>query len=433
MPELVQQKVTRPQVSCECKGGFLQFCWKAAVALWKYVMGVLFCQTLVGSIFANGWSYRMAQREVLRSWWKLARKAGDEQTFMQFIHGSTHTLPHRVVPNWFFEQNTRFTDIWQRPGAAAKLKGTLRKLALSLWLNFKTGSQQIFNTWVLTMPGCMMWLWSWYAGWNNSFNKGYENAAVGPITGFLGIFLFIAAMYYLPMAQMRQASTGRWRSFYDFKTVWQLVRRKWLALLGLALLYTGLCLPVTILKILPAFFTQINPELANVSATRALEIAKGYYFWSAFLVFGIFVSLRLVAARIYAAAVVDSLQAGTIHEEALGENEWEALHRLDLLQYNPRRSWHPVVEAIAWLGTKFGRFTTGFALFLAWFSFVGQIYVSEFFIKMELGKGWLNQPLVQLPWFNYTPNSLRQEAGRETDALPSETISAQSNETSPNR
>lgn len=417
MSEVLEASQTQVAPSCECKGGFLQFCWKIAVFIWKYVWGALFCQTLLGSIFANGWTYRMAQREVLKSWWKLARKQGTDLTFMQFIHSSARTLPHRVVPNWFFEQNTNFREVWSRPGVSPKIKGTFRKLFHSLWRNFKVGIQQAFNTTVLTAPACVMWLWSWYAGWQNSFNKGYENAIVGPLTGIVGVFCFITAMYYLPMAQMRQASTGLWTSFYDFKIVWTLVRRKWLACLGLALLYSALFWAVTIFKTLPAFFTQINPELASATPTKALEVAKAYYFWTAFFVFGAFVFLRVITARIYAAAMVGCVQSGALPEDALSENEWEALHRLDLLRINPRPRWHPVVEAITWVGTKFGRFTVGFALFLVWFSFVAQIYISEFFMKTDFGKGWLNQPLVQLPYFNYTPNALRQEAKKELATL----------------
>jgi hypothetical protein len=57
-----------------------------------------------------------------------------------------------------------------------------------------------------------------------------------------------------------------------------------------------------------------------------------------------------------------------------------------------------------------GRITTGVALFLVWFSFVAQIYVSEFLLKSSWGHGWVNQPLVQLPWFNYIPPGLKAEA-----------------------
>jgi hypothetical protein len=70
-----------------------------------------------------------------------------------------------------------------------------------------------------------------------------------------------------------------------------------------------------------------------------------------------------------------------------------------------------------------GRATTGVALFLVWFSFAAQIYISEFFLKSPMGRGWLNQPLVQLPWFNYIPAQLKQDAKsgekRESEKKPS--------------
>jgi hypothetical protein len=49
------------------------------------------------------------------------------------------------------------------------------------------------------------------------------------------------------------------------------------------------------------------------------------------------------------------------------------------------------------------------ALFFVWFFFIGQAYISEFIMKTEYGRGWLNQPYVQLPWFNYIPSELAKE------------------------
>ena len=102
-------------------------------------------------------------------------------------------------PNWFVAQ-----------GAERRAGGTSwwKRFAGSLWANLRIGVQGIFNVWVWTMPACVLWMFSWYAGWDNSFNKGYEQAWVGPTTGLLGVAMFIAAMFYVPMAQARQAVTG---------------------------------------------------------------------------------------------------------------------------------------------------------------------------------------------------------------------------------
>ena len=40
-----------------------------------------------------------------------------------------------------------------------------------------------------------------------------------------------------------------------------------------------------------------------------------------------------------------------------------------------------------------------------WFVFVAQIFASEF-LNYHRALGWLNQPLVQLPFFRYMPPTL---------------------------
>ncbi len=385
--------------------------YRAALAVWKFLFGVLLTQTLLGSILVVGWTWRAAQRAVQKRWWKLSGATG--ACFCDFVQCSSFHRSLGGWPNWILEHNRAWLSAHRTPGSA-KLARIGKSLVHSLWLNLKIGVQAIFNTWVLTMPGCVMMLFSWYAGWHNSFNKGYEQAIVGPVTGFGGIALFIAAMYYVPMAQIRQASTGDWRAFYQFKLVWQLIRKKWLACFALALLYTAFSVPVTILKTVPEFFIQMNPSLADRSPAELLKFAKTYYFYSAFILFAAFVILRIAAARIYAASLLANLQSGALTEESLAENEWETLHRLDLLTVPPQPERHVLVRTAAWLGTRMGRIVTGFALFLVWFSFVGQVYISEFFMKSPNGRGWLNQPLVQLPWFNYIPNSLKQAEGEPT-------------------
>ena len=200
--------------------------WKVAVFFWKYVVGMVFCQFFLGAILIVGWTYRLMQRFVYRRWWERSEARRSGKSFREFLAEDESTRAHFRWPNWFVAQNFR-EAVRRRP---------LRSLVSSLWANLRTGAQGIFNTWVLTMPGCLLMLFSWYHGWNNSFNKGYEQAAVGPLTGLLGLILFILAMLYVPMAQTRQAATGEWKSFYDFRLVRKLVLRRWPACLGLAIL-----------------------------------------------------------------------------------------------------------------------------------------------------------------------------------------------------
>jgi len=260
----------------------------------------------------------------------------------------------------------------------------------------------VINTWILTLPGCVLWLFSWYDGWNNSFHKGYEQAAVGPLTGILGVVLFIAAMFYVPLAQVRQAVTGQWRAFYQGRLIWQVLRCRWRACLGLAALYSLIALPVNVLRTLPAFFPQLNPALNGLTTTEAQEILKPYFFWSAAVVFPAYVGLRLAAARIYASGVLTLLQEGSLRLADLSTGERETLQRLDLVSAQlPLTGQSSLLKR---LGAPLQFITVGVVMALVWFIFVAQIYVSEF-LNYHPVSGWLNQPLVQMPWFRDLPST----------------------------
>jgi len=406
------EKAARPQAGAWPKIRYQLY--RSMVGVWKFLAGAALTQSLLGAVAVAGWTQRAAQRAVQMAWWK---RVGKEACFCDFVQCSTY---HRALggwPNWVLEHDRAWMRAHRAPGMA-KFRTAAKALFHSLRLNLKLGAQTIFNTGVFTLPGCVLMLFSWYAGWHNSFNKGYEQAAVGLVLGLSGIALFIAAMYYVPMAQMRQASTGNWRAFYQFKTVWQLVRKKWLACFLLAVAFTAFSLPVTILKTLPASFAKNDFGLGELPPTEALKFAKAYYFFAAFVFLAAYVALRMIAARIYASALLDSVQSGALTEDSLAENEWETLHRLGLLEVRPAPARHKLIRTAAWLGTRMGRAVTGVALFLVWFSFAAQIYVSEFFLKSPHGRGWLNQPLVQVPWFNYIPSALK-EAAKAPEARPS--------------
>jgi hypothetical protein len=377
------------------------------VFLWKYFLGVLLCQSLIGSVMIVGWTYRLMQRCALKYWWKRSRLPGEGGRFEEFVARSHLTSPHAGWPNWVVAAGAWGQIRVRAPeGPAAQLRAALRVAANSLGKNLKLGLQGIFNTWVLTMPGCVLWLFAWYDGWNNSFNKGYEQAAVGPLTGVLGVLCFITAMLYVPMAQARQAATGHWRSFYQFRLVWSLVRRRWLACLGLATLYSLLSLPVMLLKTLPEFFPQMNRSLVGIEGVRAMEILKSYFFWCGLLVFPAYVFSKIAAARIYASAVLAGTRRGSVPEELLGDIEWQALHQLDLFELKTQPARHVLIRLMTWTGSRVGKITVGALLGLVWFTFVAQIFISEF-LNYHPGIGWLNQPLVQLPWFHYLPPHLK--------------------------
>ena len=376
----------------------------AAMFAWKFFLGATLCQWLPGSVLVLGWTMRLMQRVVLKQWWLRSELPRSGASFKSFLAADARTREQVRWPNWFVRQNA-WQRIREQAGAAALFRAVPGAAMRSLGQNLKLGAQGIFNVWVFTLPAGVLWLFSWYDGWNNSFNKGYEQAAVGPLTGILGIAWFIAAMFYVPMAQARQAATGQWRSFYQFGFVWTLIRRRWLACLGLAALFSALTLPVMILKTALGFYAQIHPAVATESPAQVAAGLQRYFFSACLVLFPVFVVLRVAAARLYASAVLAAVQSGAVPEDALAEVEWETLHRLDLLHVHSERPRHVLVRLVTWAGTRAGRFTAGVLLVLIWFSLVAQIYVSQFVYYSPV-RGWLNQPTVQLPWFNYRPAQL---------------------------
>jgi hypothetical protein len=431
------------------------------VAPIKFFWGMVLCQSVLGALAVLGWTYRSMQRSVLKHWWNSSQARAKGDSFSEFAAGDTRARDHVHWPNWFLAQNfreavfcsptrnvgnqslpadskhpagegSRTTDgsaqFPSREGAGvgsgaepaaphavqkrrlARPGRLLQALGESLWLNVRLGVQGIFNTWVLTLPAFVLMLFGWYDGWNNSFNKGYEQFLVGPGVSWLGIMLFIAAMLYVPMAQARQAVSGNWRSFYQFRLIWTLVRRRWLACFGLAALYAIGSIPVLILGSVLVFLPNINPKLAGLAPGETIKVLNAYFFWSALFVFPAFVLLRLLAARIYGTALLKAVQIGAVAQDALAESEWQALHRLELLQVQPPRLRHPVLRIAVWAGTRAGRVTFGLLTGLVWFAFIVELYVGQFF-NYRGAPVWLNQPLVHLPWFHHLPAALKNPWG----------------------
>lgn len=268
--------------------------------------------------------------------------------------------------------------------------------ALSPWPTFKAGALAYFNAAVLTFPGSVLWMFAWYDGWNNSFHKGYEQAWVAPSIGVLGSALFIAAMLYVPVAQARQAAAGDWRAFYAFRVVWSVTRAKWLSCLGLAAAYAALALPVTVLRMAPNFFG--NAIDAGADGAAAGPFLLKYSYGACVAVLAGYVAVRLAAARVYASGLVELVKDGVVTEGDLAPAESAALSQAGLLRAEPAAERHALLRVLGWAGTRTGRAVSLGGAVLFWAVFVFQVFATQF-INFKPRSGWLNQPLVQLPWF----------------------------------
>jgi hypothetical protein len=356
--------------------------WKFVVFIWKFAIGMVCCQSLVSSVFLVGWTYRFMQRTAVKAWHK---RSGRLDEFRE------------SWPHWIVHQDFRATFGDHR----------VKALFHSLWVNFRLGVAGAFNALVLTLPGCALMLFGWYDGWNNSFNKGYEQFSVGPATSWFGIFLFAAAMLYVPMAQARQAISGEWRTFYQWRLVWRLVRLRWLQSLGIAAVYAVLWFPILLLRsgapYLQGKASKMSAEeLMALPHELVVQSLNQYYFWCALLILPAFVFVRWLAARNYAAGTAIAIKKGIIAAFGLSDFERGALARLNLLEPAPATPRHILVRMAA-RGWRFGlRSGAVAAIFLVWVIYVIELYIAQFFHYIP-GLGWLNHCLVQLPWFHFIP------------------------------
>ncbi len=164
-----------------------------------------------------------------------------------------------------------------------------------------------------------------------------------------------------------------------------------------------------ILRATPTFWPQIRKldteQIQAMSNAEAIKHLNTYYFWCALLVVPAFLFVRWLAARNYAAGVMTAIKRGLIGAYSLSDFERAALGRLNLLEVTLPPERHALLRLAARVWRFAMRSAAVVAMLLVWILFVFELYISQFFNYIP-GAGWLNQCLVQLPWFHYIPAHL---------------------------
>jgi hypothetical protein len=388
----------------------IMFVVKALIGAWfcQGMFGALGALNILGSVVVVGWTYRLMQRQALKTWWKNSQPWNEGVRFQTFVSNDPHFHNHLFWPNYFLRQNFLAT---LKSLPKGRVFFFFKSLLTSLGKNFAIGAKAIFFTWIFTAIPVILLQVAWYQGFDNSFNKGYEQSAIGPVTFLTGIFLFVLVMLYVPMAQARQAVSGNWKSFFHFKAVRQIIRRRWFYCFLLSAGFALLSMPIFTAK--AAIYGLGNT--AKVAAMTPLEqwqsLNRYLYIVCLFILLPAFVLLRLVAAHIYASAVRDAVKTGESTSLRLSEFEMEALRALEISE-RPKTERSLPTRFILWSGTMTGRLTTGFLVFFIWFWVAFQPAVQTFFIYSSGLRGYLNHPLVQLPYFHHVPAALKEAAGR---------------------
>jgi hypothetical protein len=230
-------------------------------------------------------------------------------------------------------------------------EGPVMRMLGGLGANIRDGLRTLTGLALLTLPFTGLWLGAWWAGWENSFNKGYEQAVIGPAVWLGATIPAILILSHLPFALAHAARAGRLGAFAE----WRVIRRMraaagwravWLALISVVLalpLLAAQALPVLIEEFMPGFATMPAADQQAVGGLIALSTAL-YSFASLY-------TLRHMAARI-------------------------------AIRPQPANLWLSPL----WLILSC----------IVWFGLVAQIVVAQFMNYDPLK--WLNHPFYLLPW-----------------------------------
>ena len=305
------------------------------------IIGTLFGLTPVTAILILGWFMRDMRRVAL---------------------GQSASHPD-TPPRWIFGE--------------ADAKGLARLLG-GLAANIRAGLMTFVALALATLPFAGLWIASWWAGWDNSFNKGYEQAFVGPASGMIGVAIFMVAMVYVPMAQAHLAAEDRLSAFFEFSRVRSALRHSGWRYVWWTAGILFFALPVFAARGLPTFVEGLVPGFSDFTASQVDDLKFGISASMSLYVFATLLIFRRRQARIYARAVGRAL-AGA--DAKLWASSQAAAHIRPGPKYRPWR-------AMALLR---------FALLLAfWWGLAALIFIGQFLNHEWVI--WLSHPLVFLPW-----------------------------------
>jgi hypothetical protein len=178
-------------------------------------------------------------------------------------------------------------------------KGVVMRLLGGFAANIRAGLAALIGFGAWTLPFTLVWLGAWWAGWDNSFNKGYEQAWVGPSIFLLGTLVALTVLALLPFAAAHHAAEGRVSAFFDLRRILRHARGAGWRGTGLAVLSVGAAVPLFGLVALPVFVEEIVPGFSALLLQEQQKVAGGFLLAAAFWAFAALWALRHLAMRAY--------------------------------------------------------------------------------------------------------------------------------------
>ena len=227
-------------------------------------IGTLLCTGPVTAVLALGW--------LTRSQGHLAR--------------TRFGLPEET-PGWLLGPRERGRIARALGGLAANIRsGLLALTALLAW----------------TLPFTLLWLGAWWAGWENSFNKGYEQAFVGPAVFLTGALLAALILPALPFALAHLATEDRLSAAFELRRLRSAIAQAGWRVPALMALTTLAALPFAAARGLITTATAWAPGIEDLGPQNLADLQGQITLAFAATAFLSTWTLRALAARAYATA-----------------------------------------------------------------------------------------------------------------------------------
>jgi hypothetical protein len=180
--------------------------------------------------------------------------------------------------------------------------GRIARALGGLGANIRAGAITLAALFAWTLPFTLLWLGAWWAGWENSFNKGYEQAFVGPSVYLFGTLISALLLPVIPLMLAHLATEDRLSAAFELRRLRSLIAQSGWRVPALGALTLVLGIPFVavrgVITLAGEFFPSLEAmtpdEIANLRGQIALAIAA-WAFLSLWLI-------RALAARIYARA-----------------------------------------------------------------------------------------------------------------------------------
>ena len=183
-------------------------------------------------------------------------------------------------------------------GPTSRLARALGGLAANI--RFGLTALAALLTW--TLPFTLLWLGAWWAGWENSFNKGYEQAFVGPAVFLLGGLVAALILPALPVMLAHLATEDRLSAAFELRRLHSAVAQAGWRIPGLMLLTALFALPFAAARGLLTTATDWAPWIEDLSPDALAALQVQITLGLAALTFLATWCLRSLAARLYATA-----------------------------------------------------------------------------------------------------------------------------------